>query len=418
VLAPAYPGFEAEVEALNADPAPVEHVTIDSIVERLVGVVAALPTPPILIGHSAGGVFTQLLMDSGYGAAGVALNSAPTEGVPVVPLSQVKSTFPVLKNPANRHKAVRYGFEQWNYAFTNTFPQERARALYERYAVPVSGHILFETALANLTPGHGGTYVDYHNDNRAAALRLRQRGQHHAAEGAVVQREALREREDTDRERRIRRQAAPAARRARVGGDRRLRPRVGVAARCRAVTTCITHIGGPTTLIEVEGWRLLTDPTFDPPGRRYAFGWGTGSRKLIGPAVAAADIGLVDAVLLTHDHHGDNLDDAGRALLPTVGRVVTTVPGARRLGALPPGTAGGPGGLQPRTRGAARLPAVARAGPSDRRGVGSACARLHLTVDDRPVSRRFAGNARATDKDHVDHTRPSPSRPSAPPRHR
>ena len=83
----------------------------------------------------------------------------------------------------------------------------------------------------------------------------------------------------------------------------------------------ITHIGGPTTLIEAAGWRLLTDPTFDPPGRRYRFGWGTSSRKVAGPAVAAADVGPVDAVLLTHDHHGDNLDDAGRALLPASSRL-------------------------------------------------------------------------------------------------
>jgi L-ascorbate metabolism protein UlaG (beta-lactamase superfamily) len=94
----------------------------------------------------------------------------------------------------------------------------------------------------------------------------------------------------------------------------------------------ITHIGGPTTLIEAAGWRLLTDPTFDPPGRRYRFGWGTSSRKVAGPAVAAADVGPVDAVLLTHDHHGDNLDDAGRALLPAAGPVLTTGAGARRLG--------------------------------------------------------------------------------------
>ncbi|MFC3895639.1 MBL fold metallo-hydrolase [Lentzea rhizosphaerae] len=94
----------------------------------------------------------------------------------------------------------------------------------------------------------------------------------------------------------------------------------------------ITHIGGPTTLIEVHGWRLLTDPTFDAPGRRYAFGWGTSSRKLTGPAIAAADLGAIDAVLLTHDHHADNLDDAGRALLAEVGTVVTTTSGARRLG--------------------------------------------------------------------------------------
>jgi L-ascorbate metabolism protein UlaG (beta-lactamase superfamily) len=94
----------------------------------------------------------------------------------------------------------------------------------------------------------------------------------------------------------------------------------------------ITHIGGPTVLIEVGGWRLLTDPTFDPPGRKYNFGWGTSSRKLEGPAIAAADLAPIDAVLLSHDHHDDNLDDAGRAMLPSAGVVVTTVPGAKRLG--------------------------------------------------------------------------------------
>ena len=94
----------------------------------------------------------------------------------------------------------------------------------------------------------------------------------------------------------------------------------------------ITHIGGPTTLIEVGGWRLLTDPTFDDAGRTYHFGYGSSSRKLTGPAISTADIGHIDAVLLTHDHHGDNLDDAGRALLPRAGVVVTTASGARRLG--------------------------------------------------------------------------------------
>jgi L-ascorbate metabolism protein UlaG (beta-lactamase superfamily) len=93
----------------------------------------------------------------------------------------------------------------------------------------------------------------------------------------------------------------------------------------------ITHIGGPTTLLEIDGWRLLTDPTFDPPGRRYAFGWGTSSRKTTGPALPMAELPPLDAVLLSHDHHGDNLDDAGRSLLAGAGTVLTTVPGARRL---------------------------------------------------------------------------------------
>ncbi len=94
----------------------------------------------------------------------------------------------------------------------------------------------------------------------------------------------------------------------------------------------LTHVGGPTVLVEVAGWRLLTDPTFDAPGRHYAFGWGTGSRKVRGPAVPADDLLPVDAVLLSHDHHADNLDDAGRELLASVPVVVTTVSGAARLG--------------------------------------------------------------------------------------
>jgi L-ascorbate metabolism protein UlaG (beta-lactamase superfamily) len=94
----------------------------------------------------------------------------------------------------------------------------------------------------------------------------------------------------------------------------------------------LTHVGGPTVLIEIEGWRLLTDPTFDAPGRRYHFGWGAVSRKVTGPAIPAAEIGRIDAVLLSHDQHEDNLDAAGRALLPNAGTIVTTAAGAKRLG--------------------------------------------------------------------------------------
>ena len=95
----------------------------------------------------------------------------------------------------------------------------------------------------------------------------------------------------------------------------------------------ITHIGGPTVLIEVGGWRVLTDPTFDAPGRKYNFGWGTSSRKVAGPAIEPEAVLPVDAVLLSHDHHDDNLDDAGRALLPRADAIVTTRSGAKRLGA-------------------------------------------------------------------------------------
>ena len=170
VLAPAYPGFEVEVEALNANPTPIEVVTVPQIVGHLEEIVGDLDSPPIIMGHSAGGVFAQILLDHGFGAAGVAINSAPTEGVAVIPLSQVRSSFPVLRNPANRHRAVGFNHEQWHYAFTNTFSEEQSRALYERYHIPASGSIFWGTALANITPGHQDNWVDYHNNDRAPLL--------------------------------------------------------------------------------------------------------------------------------------------------------------------------------------------------------------------------------------------------------
>jgi pimeloyl-ACP methyl ester carboxylesterase len=82
----------------------------------------------------------------------------------------VKSTLPVLKSPANRHKAVGLTFEQWRYAFTNTFTEEESQALYDRYHIPANGGILWGSVLANFQPGPQETWVDYHNDSRAPLL--------------------------------------------------------------------------------------------------------------------------------------------------------------------------------------------------------------------------------------------------------
>jgi pimeloyl-ACP methyl ester carboxylesterase len=170
VIAPAYPGFEVEVEALNADPSPIEALTVQAVIDHLASVISAVEKPPILIGHSAGGAFTQLMLDRGFGAAGVAINSAPTEGVKRVPLSQIKAGFPVLKNPANRHRAVGLTLDQWEYAFTNGLGEERTRETYERYHVPASGAVFWESALVNVHPGRDATWVDYNNDERAPLL--------------------------------------------------------------------------------------------------------------------------------------------------------------------------------------------------------------------------------------------------------
>ena len=130
-----------------------------------------------------------------------------------------------------------------------------------------------------------------------------------------------------------------------LGGGRRLRAGVGdrarQAAHARVNGVQLTHIGGPTVLVEVDGWRLLTDPTFDPPGRSYRFGWGTGSRKTAGPGDRRRrSSGRSTRSCSRHDHHADNLDPAGRALLPSAGVVVTTVAGrqaARRRPRARPG---------------------------------------------------------------------------------
>ena len=103
----------------------------------------------------------------------------------------------------------------------------------------------------------------------------------------------------------------------------------------------LTHIGGPTILIELDGWRILSDPTFDPAGRTYSFGLGTTSTKLTGPAVSPDDLGRIDVVLISHDHHGDNLDDAGREVLQSAGVVVTNPSAAARLGSGSRGIAAG-----------------------------------------------------------------------------
>ena len=170
VLTPAYPGFEVEVEALNEDPSPIEASTIPGVVEHLESIVGELENPPIIMGHSFGGVFTQILLDHGYGAAGVVIDSAPTEGVRVTPVAQIRSLFPILSHPANRHKAVGFTKEQFHMAFANTVSREDSDEAYERYHISAPGNFVWDPVLSNFTPGHQETYVNFRNEERAPLL--------------------------------------------------------------------------------------------------------------------------------------------------------------------------------------------------------------------------------------------------------
>jgi pimeloyl-ACP methyl ester carboxylesterase len=165
VLTPAYPGFEIEVEALREQPEVIADLTVAQTLAHLARVIEALPTPPIIIGHSFGGTLTQLLLARGLGAAGVVIDSAPTEGVRVNPLSQARSLFPALKNPANRHKAVGFTPEEFHYAFTNTLSEAESREVWDRFHIPAPGYWVWEYGLfANFKPGHQDTWVDYTSD--------------------------------------------------------------------------------------------------------------------------------------------------------------------------------------------------------------------------------------------------------------
>jgi pimeloyl-ACP methyl ester carboxylesterase len=169
VIAPAWPGLEVEVEALNADPSPIADLELDEVIDHYDELVRGLESPPIIIGHSIGGAITQVLVDRGLGSAAVGIASATVKGVFDLPLSTLKASSPVLRNPFNRGKAIPLDENQFHYAFANTLSQEESNAIHERYHVPAAASVLFDIAFANLHR-HPITEVDFERDDRAPLL--------------------------------------------------------------------------------------------------------------------------------------------------------------------------------------------------------------------------------------------------------
>lgn len=169
VLTPPWPRIVGEVEDIRRDPSPLNGLGVTEIVDHYDNLIRQLDEPPIIMGHSFGGLYVQLLLDRGLGVAGVAIDAAGPRGVLKLPLSQARSLWPVLKNPANRKRTVPLTFGQFQFAFANNMSEADARAAYELNAIPGPGRPVFQAGFAAFAP-HAATKVNYRNDNRAPLL--------------------------------------------------------------------------------------------------------------------------------------------------------------------------------------------------------------------------------------------------------
>jgi pimeloyl-ACP methyl ester carboxylesterase len=171
VIAPPWPGLDVEVEALRADPSPLAGLGFKKVTDHFERIIRELNRPPIIMGHSMGGAVTQLLIDRGCGAAAVGIAPATVKGVYDLPLSTIRASGAVLRNPFGRDKATPITKRQFHYNFANTLSRGESDVLWERYAVPAANRMLFDVATANFDR-NAPTKVDFEKPNRAPYLAI------------------------------------------------------------------------------------------------------------------------------------------------------------------------------------------------------------------------------------------------------
>jgi non-heme chloroperoxidase len=168
-LAPGWPDDPRTRQEAFANPSVFAGKSVQAVTDHYLAVISGLSKKPAVIGHSFGGLIVQKIADKGAAAATVAIDNAPIKGVLPLPLSALKSGSPVLRNPANRKKAITLTFEQFKYGWANNLDEAEARELYDTYHVPGSGIPFFQAGLANFTFA-GDTGVDVKNPNRGPLL--------------------------------------------------------------------------------------------------------------------------------------------------------------------------------------------------------------------------------------------------------
>src|SRR5438876_9896370 len=169
VSAPEWPRKEGDVEELREAADELKGLGLTEIVDHYGAQIRALDEPPVLIGHSYGGLIVELLLDRGLGRAGVALSPAPPKGILVLPFSSLKAASPALAHPSRWHGVVPLTLEEFTYGFVNTFSPEDAKAAYDAYAVPETGQIFYEAGFANFHL-HPPTEVHFKSGGRAPLL--------------------------------------------------------------------------------------------------------------------------------------------------------------------------------------------------------------------------------------------------------
>jgi len=168
-LTPGWPDDPETVEEANAHPEVFAGKSIGDVADHYAAVIGRLTKKPAVIGHSFGGLLTQILAGRGLSAASVAIDPAPFRGVLPLPISALRSGSPVLGNPANRNRAIPLTYDQFRYAFANAVTEDEAKDLYETFAVPAPGRPLFQAATANLNPWTEAK-VDTDNPDRGPLL--------------------------------------------------------------------------------------------------------------------------------------------------------------------------------------------------------------------------------------------------------
>jgi alpha-beta hydrolase superfamily lysophospholipase len=176
-VAPTWPGEAETVAATRAAPEAVADRGVEEVTDHFAKIVLDLPSPPVLVGHSFGGLIVEKLLGLGLGAGGVAIDAAQIKGVLPLPLSSLHATLPVFRNPANRHRAVSLTADEFRYAFGNAVDAEESDALYDAWNVPSPGRPLFEAASANFSL-HAPTKVATDNVNRGPLLLMMGRRDH------------------------------------------------------------------------------------------------------------------------------------------------------------------------------------------------------------------------------------------------